>query len=133
MIGIDTNILVRYFTNDDSVQTKKSAKIMESAAYKSDGLWISHIVLIETVWVLESRYKVRRQNLINILNLLFSVRHFILEDREAGMMALQDFVDSPKVNFADCLIGRSNALNGCDYTLSFDKAAIRDLPYFKQI
>lgn len=132
MIGIDTNVLVRYLLDDKSVQGKKANELIERAAQKNEEIWICNIVLIETVWVMESSYKTRRTELVGILNQLFSVKHFSWEDRENAIIALQDFSEYPKTDYADCFIGRVNESFGCKHTLTFDKACVRSLGYFKE-
>lgn len=117
MIGVDTNVLVRYLVADDPGQAAKAKRYMESSA-----IYVSCIVLAETVWVLESAYGYDKEAIVTALEQLLSTHEIVAEDAEVALAALSDYRRS-SAGFTDCLIGRRNAASGCEETGSFDKRA----------
>ncbi len=75
MIGLDTNVIVRYLTQDDPSQSEIADKIISRSTDQGEMLWISQITLCETVWVLERAYKISKKTIVEIL-------HFLLETQE---------------------------------------------------
>lgn len=118
MKGIDTNVLMRYLVSDDKKQADRAAKAIQAAG--DEGLMLCHVVLVETVWVLEDAYELSKSEIIALLDKVFSTAQFAIEDRDIARQALEDFRTS-KADFADCLIGRKNRLLGCDKTYTFDQ------------
>ncbi|MBI2336278.1 MAG: type II toxin-antitoxin system VapC family toxin [Deltaproteobacteria bacterium] len=117
MIGLDTNVLVRYLVQDDDLQAKTAAKIIEAG----DEFFINLIVICELVWVLDSCYELNKKDIILIIEKLLTTREITFEKRDTIWGALDDFkVNS--VDFADCLIGRLNQSHDCETTLTFDKS-----------
>lgn len=134
MIGIDTNILVRYLVQDDPTQSNLANQLIERTVDSGKCLWISQITLCETLWVLKKCYKLPKEEILHILQELLLVPQIKVENIEATWLALTDFETSLNVGFADCLIGRQNASNGCEITYNFDKAAATQLSgVYKQL
>lgn len=133
MIGLDTNVIIRYLTQDDSIQSPLSNKIISDSIDKGELLWISHITLAETVWVLERSYKISKVELMDIINILLQTQELVLENRDVVWHALQDYKDCKSVGFVDCLIGRQNISNDCVFTYTFDKKAVSELKTFQFI
>lgn len=98
MRAVDTNVLVRLFTEDDPVQAKKAKLFMQSVA------WISHIVLVETLWVLQSVYDRTRQDLKLVVEMLLSNESVILQEPEVIAASLTLFAENKGVSFSDCLM-----------------------------
>lgn len=118
MIGLDTNVLVRFFAQDDPDQSRRADKFLQSLTPEAPG-FVSVIVLAELVWVLCRRYGVKKVQLIQCLNQLLDSPELILEGQTAVTQALQRFA-SAKADFVDCLIERCGHLAGCRDTVTFD-------------
>lgn len=121
MIGIDTNVLVRYLTQDDPAQSKKAGSVIEQALEEDDGVFINHIVLCEMLWVLDRAYGFPRATLADVMDKILQGKQFEIEDKHAAWQALLDFKSS-KADYADCLIGIKNRQAGCTTTLTLDRA-----------
>lgn len=124
MKGVDTNILVRYFTQDDSIQLEQASQLFKLVKQDGGNLLINNMVLCELVWTLESRYSYKKIGLIVALELLLDTDIFEFENRERIKQALDDYKNS-NVGFADCLINRTNQILGCTETYTFDKKAAK--------
>lgn len=119
MIGLDTNIIIRYLTQDDPVQSPKASKIIEQAEVGT--LFIPNIVMCETVWVLANAYQQSRQQIAEILEKILSIAPFSFENKDLLWGALRDY-RAGKADFADYVIGRAARLAGCENCLTFDRA-----------
>lgn len=122
MTGLDTNVLVRYLTQDDPVQSKLANEVMESGLSKDSPGFVSPIVLCELLWVLEDCYGQTRRQLGSVVESLLKVAELQICDPDTVRQALSDFRNS-KADFSDHLIARTNAGCSCDTTLTFDKLA----------
>src|SRR5262245_1602980 len=109
--GIDTNVLVRYLTQDDPEQARRANRYIDRVLAAGDNCLVNTIVLCETVWVLSSAYRFPKTEIIRALELLVAARGFALEQRELVRAALQDY-STTGADFSDCLIGRLNAQLG---------------------
>lgn len=131
MIGLDTNIIIRFLTQDDVSQSRKVNQVIEKTIQSGNTLWISHITLCQVVWVLERAYKTPKDEILTILKSFLQTKNIQVEHDELTWNALQDYEKSTQICFSDCLIGRINQNNQCDYTLSLDKKAAKQLKTFK--
>ncbi|RAS15464.1 PIN domain-containing protein [Paraburkholderia bryophila] len=122
MIGLDTNLLVRYFAQDDAAQSKKATALMESFSAERPG-YVSQVALVEVVWVLGRCYSVERGQMKDIIESMLGTKELIVEGADTVRKALRVFAASDKADFADCLIERSGYVAGCEYTATFDVAA----------
>jgi predicted nucleic-acid-binding protein len=122
MIGLDTNIIVRYLTQDDHIQSLLATRLFESLTPEEPG-FVSTVALIETVWVLRSFYDISRNDLQRILDTLLRTRGVVVERSDLVWMALSAH-SRGNADFADCLIERHAHAAGCDYTLTFDRDAV---------
>ncbi|MBA3237209.1 MAG: type II toxin-antitoxin system VapC family toxin [Parachlamydiaceae bacterium] len=127
MIGLDTNVLVRYLVQDDPIQSKLANKLIEKTVDSAEILWICQLTLCETVWVLKKCYKLSKEEILHILHALLLVPQIKVENENVIYLALRDFERTKKVDFTDCLIGRQNAHNGCESTYTLDEAAADQL------
>jgi predicted nucleic-acid-binding protein len=126
MIGIDTNIIVRYLTQDDPVQSRIVNRMLEAAARSGKRFWVSQITLCEMVWVLEGNpYKTPKKEIINVIASLLDLKQLKIEGEDTVFEALAVYKKHPKADFADSLISRGNRNQGCLYTLTFDKQAAK--------
>ncbi|HDR9172953.1 TPA: type II toxin-antitoxin system VapC family toxin [Burkholderia vietnamiensis] len=121
MIGLDTNVLVRYFAQDDEIQSKKATALMESLSPERPG-YVSQVALIEVVWVLGRCYGVEREQMKDIVESMIGTRELVVESADTVRKALRVFASS-KADFADCLIERSGHVAECEYTATFDVSA----------
>lgn len=131
MIGLDTNVIIRYLTQDDARQSHLANKVINEAIEKGNLLWISHLTLVETIWVLERAYKTSKIQMIEVIHILLQTEELILEKHDIVWRSLQDYKSCKSVGFADCLIGRSNVSNDCQYTYTFDKEVSKELGTFQ--
>lgn len=122
MIGLDTNILVRYLTQDDPKQSSLANELMESTLTSECPGFVNCIVLCELLWVLEDCYGQGRDQLWKVVVQLLKVPEIRLEAADVVRLAATDFRQG-KADFSDHLIARSNADYGCDTTMTFDKKA----------
>ncbi|CAM3117659.1 VapC toxin family PIN domain ribonuclease [Pseudomonas floridensis] len=123
MIGLDTNVLVRYVAQDDPKQSPKASALIESFTINSPG-FVTAVSVVELVWVLQSCYESTKSEIILVLETLLRTRELKIENADVVWQALRLFSDS-KADFADCLIERSAKAAGCDYVVSFDSKAIK--------
>ena len=124
MLGIDTNVVVRLVVADDAGQTRRARKLVEQALSNEEPVLVSLLVLLETEWVLRSRYGFNREALLSIFRALLEARELSFEDEPALEEALFHWKDSP-CGFSDCLIAAHNRQMGCRATATFDGKAAR--------
>lgn len=124
MIGLDSNLLVRYLTQDDAAQAKKATQAIEQALDAGEALFLNHVVLCEISWVLGRAYGYTPNELADAIEALLSAAQFEFESKDLLWRAL-DLFRSSGADFADCLIACRNAAAGCTKTLTFDKRASR--------
>lgn len=121
MIGLDTNVLVRYIADDDPVQSAAAAKVVESLSPDSPG-FVSLVVLAELIWVLQFSYDFNKNEITTVVEMMMRSAELQLEKAEVVAQALGQFRVS-RADFSDCLIDRCSDAAGCQYTLTFDKRA----------
>jgi predicted nucleic-acid-binding protein len=120
MNGLDTNVLVRYMTQDHPAQAKVAEKEIEEARAKREKLVIQPLVLCELVWVLETGYNIRRPEMIQTLERILRTAEFEIIQKDTVWQALADYREG-RGDFSDCYLGRANASTGVATTLTFDK------------
>ena len=123
MIALDTNVLVRYFSQDDPDQTTAALKLMDSLTPERPG-FISLVVLAELVWVLDFSFRVARSEIATTLETVLRSKELVIQDAEVAAQALRKFKDN-NCDYADCLIERSAHMAGCDYVVTFDRKAAK--------
>lgn len=123
MIGLDTNVLVRYLMQDDAAQAAKASRLIERFSAEEPG-YIVLVVLVELVWVLEGSYGIERARIAAALELLLRTRELRVEQAEAAWHAVRVYRES-RADFADALIARCAVAAGCERTLTFDRDAAR--------
>ena len=129
MIGLDTNVVVRYLTQDDPVQAARATEVIEDAAERGDRLFLSGVVLCELVWVLESAYGYERAEVTDVVERVLRTTQFEFDHKDQLWQAWQDY-RTGKGDFSDYLIGRLGHAAGCRETLTFDRALERS-PLFR--
>ena len=125
MIGIDTNVLVRFVVKDDPTQAPAAVRMIQGLSPEEPG-WISILVLTELVWTLRRVYKLDRTSIAGVLERLLSSKDTVLEQRDVVRRALLAY-QSSKADFADCVIAVTANLAGCSRMVTFDEIAARDL------
>jgi predicted nucleic-acid-binding protein len=128
MIGIDTNVLVRFFVQDDDAQFEKARRLIKREVVAGRQVFVNQLVLLETEWVLRSRYIIAKVQIIEAISGLLDSAEIQFEDEPAIEEALFIWKDCA-TDFADCLIGAKNRRLGCRATATFDVKASK-LPGF---
>lgn len=123
MIGLDTNVIVRYITQDDDTQSAQATTLIESLSVAQPG-YITIISIVELVWVLQGSYGAGREAIIATLDALLKTKEILIEQADVVYQALRVFTQS-KADFADCLIERLAHSAQCEFTVTFDKGAAK--------
>jgi len=123
MIGLDTNVLVRYIMQDDAKQSPQATKLMESLDTDQPG-FVSLVSIVELYWVLTFCYDLSGQQVKQALESLLRTKQIIVDRADQVLRALRVF-DEGKADFADCLIERTASSAGCTETLTFDVGAAK--------
>ena len=121
MIGVDSNVLVRYVTQDDLVQSPVATRLLESFTPEDPG-FVSLVALIETVWVLRSSYDATRSQIQHVVEMLLRASGLVVEQRDLVWAALRAY-DRGNADFGDYLIEGAGRAAGCEFTLTFDRDA----------
>jgi predicted nucleic-acid-binding protein len=129
MIGIDTNILLRLWLDDDPAQSKRIDHLLAEHGGLPGSLLVTDVVLAEAVWTLKSAFEQDKHAQLIAVRSLLEETAFAFEDREAVAAALSLF-EANSCGFADCLVVAKNARHGCDFTATFDRG-MRKLPGVK--
>src|SRR5476649_2745976 len=107
MLGVDTNMLVRFLVRDDEAQFEKARKLIKREVAAGRRVFISQLVLLETEWVLRSRYGLPKNQIIEAVSGLLDATDVQFEDEPVIEQALFTWKDTT-ADFADCLIGAKN-------------------------
>jgi predicted nucleic-acid-binding protein len=127
MIGLDTNVLVRYIVEDDPDQAELARIAIEDQCTTEEPGFISLMVVCELVWVLQRAYKCTRDQVGEVVMNLLLTETFSIEHHDVAWQAYHDYVEG-NADYADCLISRLNHATGCTTTVTFDKKAAK-LPH----
>jgi predicted nucleic-acid-binding protein len=123
MIGLDTNVLVRYITLDDPVQTPLAVRLIDSLSAEEPG-FISLVVAAELAWVLDASYNFQKGAVLRVFEALLQSKELMVEQAEVVSRAVHLFATGD-TGFADCLIERGGNAAGCAHTFTFDQKAAR--------
>jgi len=124
MIGLDTNVLVRYFAQDDPVQSGKATDLIERRLSERDPGFISVVAMVETVWVLQRAYSLDHLMVAATIERTLQADALVVEHEQevfTAMVALK----AGQGSFADALISALDAKAGCITTVTFDQKASR--------
>jgi predicted nucleic-acid-binding protein len=124
VIGVDTNVLVRYVTQDDPVQSPIATRFLESELSVQNKGFVAAIVLCEFAWVLERAFKLGRVELALVLGQVLSIEVLEHEHWLDATEAVREF-QSGRLNFSDCFIARMAEKSGCSELVTFDAALAR--------
>ena len=123
MIGLDTNVLVRYIMQDDAKQSPLATRLLESLSVEAPG-FVPLVAVVELAWVLSSAYELERAQLVEAFEGLLRTKEIVVDRAETVWKALRLF-QSANADFADCLIERSAAAAGCERTMTFDRGGAK--------
>ena len=123
MIGLDTNVLVRYLAQDDPDQAARATRIVEQELTEETPGFIGLVVLIETVWVLQRLYRASAEEIRETATDLLGSRDIVVENRDVVTRALA-LSRQNSCGFADAIIAASAFNAGCDKVISFDRGAV---------
>jgi predicted nucleic-acid-binding protein len=129
MIGLDTNVLLRYLVQDDPVQSPRATEIMTRRLTGEEPGFVSLVTIIEVVWVLESLYKRSRHEIASDIEMVLAADTFEVQNEQEvydAVVALRNGTGS----FEDALIGSLGIWRGCSVTLTFDEKAAQKLHGF---
>jgi predicted nucleic-acid-binding protein len=124
MLGVDTNVLIRYLTRDDRPQYEKARRMIDRKVAKGEPVLVSLLVLLQTEWVLRSRYEMAKADIVTAFSALLDTADLTFEDEPSVETAVYSWKDSAGA-FADCLIEARNRRLGCRATATFDVRALK--------
>lgn len=119
MRAVDTNVLVRLITRDDHKQ------VASAEAFVSKGAWVSHLVLAETAWVLDSVYELDSEQIATAVDMLLNHEHLTIQDADVVAIALESFRKQSAIGFTDNLIIEIARKNGHIPVGTFDRDLAR--------
>jgi predicted nucleic-acid-binding protein len=122
MIGIDTNVLVRYFVDDDENQHKIARQLINQ-----NRIYLTNIVLVESYWVMKRLYKLNQEQLISLFSYLLAMSNTEFENEAAFANTVIKF-KAQNCDFADAFIGILHQYRGIQ-TASFDRKASSKLGF----
>ena len=122
MIGIDTNVLVRYYINDDHTQHKKAKIFIDQ-----NEVFVNNIVILEAFWVLTDVYNLSKEKIGEVFNHLKRLSNICFENESVFAKAMAEYRDN-NCDFADALLGFINQDYGYD-TATFDLKAVKKLGF----
>lgn len=123
MIGLDTNVLVRYLTQDNAKQAAKTNKLIEKTLTTQNPGSITLITLVEIVWVLESCYEQKKDGILDVIHALLTTRQLRIERADMVYLASKRYTTG-QADFSDALITVISENDGCDSIVTFDKKAV---------
>jgi len=116
MRAVDTNVLIRLIARDNAQQVKAAEQFI------ANGAWVSHLVLAETVWVLDAVYARTAPQIAAALEMLLDHQTLVLQDADVAALALERFRRQPAIGFSDCLVVEIAWKAGCLPVGTFDRA-----------
>ncbi len=122
MIGLDSNVLVRYLAQDDATQAARASRLIERELTERTPGFISLVVLVETCWVLKRLYGITPAEILETVRDLLDARQIVIENRSAVMRALARLKSD---DIADALIAEIAHQAGCSRVVTFDRNATR--------
>jgi predicted nucleic-acid-binding protein len=124
MIGLDTNVVVRYLAQDDPIQSAKATQIFERRLTEQVPGFISLVTMVETVWVLDTVYGLTAREIAQAVERMLQADTLLIQNEQEVFTAMSA-LKSGQGSFADALVGALGKGAGCGSTLTFDKKAGR--------
>jgi predicted nucleic-acid-binding protein len=125
VIALDTNVLVRFLVEDDAKQAAAAAALIDRVVADGDTLFVSDVVVCETVWVMSVSYHIGRKEIAGILRNLLRARHVTFRASDQLIRALEAY-EAGKSDFADYLIREHARAADCDQVATFDRVLLRE-------
>jgi predicted nucleic-acid-binding protein len=122
MIGLDTNVLVRYLAQDDPAQSPKAKELIERRLTEDEPGFISVVAMVEVAWVLERAYGLADREIAAAIEGVLQAEVLVVEN-EQEVFTATIALKAGHGSFADALIGALNAKAGCSRTHTFDRRA----------
>jgi predicted nucleic-acid-binding protein len=119
--GLDTNVLVRYLTQDEPAQARRASAIIEGTLAKGGNCYLSVIVLCEIAWVLRGAYGLKKKSILLAVDQILETAGFLVEGRDLVREAVEQF-RLGRGDFTDYLLGARNRAAGCSDTVTFDRS-----------
>lgn len=132
MIGIDTNVLLRYLTQDDPVQSRKATEIIERRFTEEAPGFVSLVSILEIVWVLGSLFKRTRGEIADHIEMILAADTLEVQNEQEVYQAVVALRNGTGT-FEDALIGGLGIWRGCSATLTFDQNAAKRLSGFRLV
>lgn len=123
MIGLDTNVIVRYIMQDDPRQSALAARAIEQLSADAPG-YVTIVTIAELGWVLDSCYELSCAQVSDAIEALLRARELVVDRADSVLKAVRRFRQG-KAELADCLIAQIASDGGCAHTLTFDRDAAR--------
>ena len=124
MVGLDTNVLVRYLAQDDPKQSAVATRFIEGALTPENPGFVSTVTLCELAWVLADCYAADRKRVREIIESLLGTKQLVIEQTELVWKALRAWEGVP-ADFSDALIGQLAIFQGAEKTVTFDRSAAK--------
>lgn len=122
MLGLDTNVLVRFLLQDDQEQAEHARMVIEEALATGEPVAVSLLAILETEWVLRSCAKLHKKTVITTFRMLLEARDLRIEHEESLEHALYLY-ENNTADFTDCLMATRYTRSGCSAMLTFDRKA----------
>jgi predicted nucleic-acid-binding protein len=122
MKALDTNALIRFLVRDDERQAEAVYRIFKQAESDNEALFVPLLVVLDTIWVLESVYKIKRKEILDCINELLLMPILAFEAQSTIISFISSAMET-KIDLSDLLIAHSANLSGCECVLTFDKRA----------
>jgi predicted nucleic-acid-binding protein len=126
MIGIDTNVLLRFLVHDDPEQGEKARQFMTERTAE-DPAYVSAVVLAEVIWFLRQRLNYSKAQIVDMLRLLIASSEIVIEHTEELELLLAGST-FPAGDVADYLVAWSAGKVGCRKVITFDRKAAQAVP-----
>ena len=124
MIGLDTNVLIRYVVQDDPRQSEAAGRLIEGRCTPDSPGYVSTMVLGEIARVLRGGYEYEKGIVVSVLRQILQTAELAVEKPALAWAALIEF-EQGAADFADCLVSHGNHGQGCSQTYTFDRKAAR--------
>ena len=124
MIGLDTNVLVRFIVQDDLAQSRIATRLIETKLTFECKGFVSSVVLCEVLWVLKRAYRQPKEQLLAVVKSILETEVLEIENRDSAWRAYYDF-DEGDADFSDYYIAQINKAHGAPVTATFDECALK--------